>query len=76
MKKSTAALVFLALAPHAGGQTPFNNISSGTNTSAAMTVGSGASLTTANSGTINANFTNNGTGAQLTAVATRLQTSG
>ena len=79
MRKITSGLAFLALAVLACGQTPFSSISGTTmtpNTTATMTVGSGASVVTTGTGTINATFTNNGAGAMLNPLATRLQTSG
>ena len=79
MRKITSGLAFLALAVLACGQTPFSSISGTTmtpNTTATMTVGSGASVVTTGTGTINATFTNNGAGAMLNPLATRLQPSG
>jgi hypothetical protein len=76
MRNLTPGWAFLVLTQSAFGQTPFSSISNGTNTTATMTVGSGASVLATGTGTINATFTNAGTGAMLNPLATRLQTSG
>ena len=77
MRNTLLGLAFLGLTQSVLGQTtPFSSISSGTNTTATMTVGNGASMAAAGTGTINATFTNIGAGAMLNPLATRLQTSG
>jgi hypothetical protein len=49
-----ATTAFVEAATSGGGTPPFTNITSGTNTTAAMVVGTGSSLTTSGTGTINA----------------------